>query len=150
VQWTKVQLMPDHLPMNKIKVEISSFDSNNWIFIPGKERFADDAKNDKGEEMSTDVEKDPFPLFAVKKKAMNRSHFGCCEIPVEMDERIIERGLKILESNREIKAKSELEKKNKAGLERQQQKFDQLLNEMHLQGLKINKIEQKLIKDNAE
>jgi hypothetical protein len=138
VEWLKVQLMPDHLPINKIKVEISSFDSNKWIFIPGKERFADDAKNDKGEEMSRDVEKDPFRLSDVKKKAMNQSHFGCCcMVPVEMDERIIESGLKVLKSNREFKAKSNLERQQNLKKEKFEQKFDQLFNEMQQQGLKI-------------
>jgi hypothetical protein len=95
--------MPDFLPMNKIKVEMSSFDSNKWIYVPKPNKHDDDEKDDKGEELQRDIESDPFPLLDVKKKALSRPYLGCYMIPVKMDELIIENGLNVLESNQELK-----------------------------------------------
>jgi hypothetical protein len=139
--------MPEYLPINKIKVEISTFDSNKWIYIPKPIKPNDDEKNDAGYELQRDIESDPFPLTHVKSRVLSQSFFGFCKVPLEMDERIVESGLKVLENVQESKSKKDLEKKEKAhrdeikeGLKRQQvverkidkieQKLDQLLNQM--------------------
>jgi hypothetical protein len=99
-----VQLMPNYLPMNKIRVEISSFDSNKWMDAP---KFNDDKY----------CTKDELPLIEDEKKVLGFSYFGCCKVPIEMDERIIESGLKVLENNQEIKSKLEMKAKKKANRE---------------------------------
>jgi hypothetical protein len=109
----KLQLIPD-LPMNKIKIEISSFLSNKWIYVPGKEEYAFYETNDKNENITRDIENDPFPLLDVKQKALSRNYFGCCMGPIKMDERIIESGLRVLECNRAFKSQRETEKMKKA------------------------------------
>jgi hypothetical protein len=144
-------MMPKKLPRNKVKIEISSYDSNKWMFVPGEVIKTDDTKINKSENISTDIEGDPFPLLDVKEKTVHWSFFNYSWIPDEMDSQIIENGLKVLECNRELKAQKKLEIKNREfektekvdreqkkrtleWLERQQQQLD----------LKINKIEQNI------
>jgi hypothetical protein len=136
--------MPDYLPTNRIKVEISSLSSNKWIFIPRTRHIDDDERDDKGEELARDIERDPFPLKDVKRRVLSRSYFGCCKVPLEMDGRIIESGLLVLESNREAKINEDLAKKekiyraevkerleeSKRQQDKMEQKFDQMLNQV--------------------
>jgi hypothetical protein len=138
---TIVQLMPDYLPMNKIKVEMSSFDSNKWIYIPKKEVFNDDELNEVGEIMQRDIERDPFPLQEVSKKALSGSFFGFFNEPVEMDERIIESGLQVLQCSQESKADRELEIKEQAHRDEIKESLDHLNRQLNLN---IDKVEQKL------
>jgi hypothetical protein len=121
--------------INKIKVEISSSDSNKWTYSVLSEStgFEYGAKDEKAHAAT----RDSFTLLNLKKKmtmvTVNRFFFGHCEIPLEMDERIIESCLKVLKSNQQSKLMSELEKKEKA----HRDKIDRGLE-------KIDKIERKL------
>jgi hypothetical protein len=130
--------MPDYLPMKKIKVEISSFDSNFWIYIPKPMKTNDD--NDK--KVKIDIERDPFPLIHVKKSVLNSSFFGFCKVPLEMDKRIVESGIKVLEYNQESKTNRQLEKIEKAYREEIKER---LKRQQSLEG-KMDKIEHKLDK----
>jgi hypothetical protein len=126
---TVVQLLPGYLPMNRIKVEISSFISNKWIFTTKPNDYEE---NDLVENR----------LLNIRNKALCRSYFGCCKTPLTMDERIIESGLEVLEFTQKSKMVFESEKNEKAfrdsikegqiHLMRQhdkiEQKLDQLLN----------------------
>jgi DNA polymerase III epsilon subunit-like protein len=116
--------MPDYLPMNQVRLEMSSFGSNKWMY---KSNPLSEEDFNIGEER----------LKAVEKIALGRSYCGY-KIPFIMDEPIIEGGLKVLES----KQKSEMERKKNAyqheikeelgQMKRRQEKIekklDQLLN----------------------
>jgi hypothetical protein len=82
--------------MNRIKVEISTFPSNKWIYIPKSIKPSDDDCDDYDRILQRDIERDPFPIYLVRRRALCRSFFGCCSAPVEMDQQIIENGLKVL------------------------------------------------------
>jgi hypothetical protein len=134
-----VQLTPDYLPMNRIEIVMSSFDSHKRIYIPKPKNIIDDEKMGHG------IEQDPDPLLNVPKTIMNQSYFRCCKFPVKMDDRIIESGLNVLQ----LKSKRELEKQEKADrdeikqtlvhlkqqldtkIENIEQKLDQMLNQRH-------------------
>jgi hypothetical protein len=105
-----VQLMPDYLPLNKIKVEVSSVDSNKWIHITKPEKPSIHESDEVGGNIDRDIEMDPFPLFENKKRAINRSFFGLCKVPLEMDERVIESGLKVLECKQKTMSDMDSEK----------------------------------------
>jgi N12 class adenine-specific DNA methylase len=123
-----VQLMPDYLPMNQVKVEISSFDSNNWMYVP---KSFDDKENYIDEK----------PLLNEENKVLSRSYFGCWKVPIKMNDRIIENGLKVLDCNQETKWKRELKKKEKAYRDEIKEGLEQLKRQLDL---KLEKIEQKL------
>jgi hypothetical protein len=133
-----LQLMPN-LPMNKIQVEISAYDSNNWIYIP-KPIASDDRTNFSELDMAIT----PSPLSKVKTRVLSRSVLGCFKVPLNMNERIIESGLKVLERNQE-QAKGKLKKKTKINLGDKEKTYqDEIKEWQDQQGVKIEKIERKL------
>jgi hypothetical protein len=148
-----IQLMPDYLPMNKIQIEISCYDSNKWICAP-KPIKPHHIKVYINDYKAVEREIAPLPLSSpknskdkeIKKHVLKRSIFGCHKVPVEMDERIIESGLKVLESNQQ-EAKKQLKKKAKRELEKKKQFYlDENREELNQQGLKMDKIEEKMEK----
>jgi hypothetical protein len=122
------QLIPGFLPMKKIKIEISKFTSNRLVFIP---------KSMDPEfivHILHDVEGDPFPLEIYKGAALRWWYFWYKTF-VEMDERIVRRGLKILQQRQQLASEMERklvknERKLKAYQDKIDQKFDKILNRM--------------------
>jgi hypothetical protein len=170
--------MPKFLPDSKIKVSISSFESNKWIFIPlstsdrespdgnrGLRRnstflpennpisvglsYLDcckvplevDESTNKDGESGKDIDGDSIALSGDKKRLLYRNYFGRCKAPLEMNSRIIESGIKVLESNENFKLRKELEKKEKAYRDKIEDGLIQL--KRQLMDIKMENIEHK-------
>jgi uncharacterized coiled-coil protein SlyX len=132
--------MSDFLPMNRIKVEISSLDSKYWILIPKPAKPNEDETDDNGKTLERDIERDPLPLLNVKKTVLHQTYFGSWKIPLKMDEWITKKGLKVLKRNQEMQSKKELEKIKKAFRDKTEDGLDQL----EQQKGKIDKMDHKL------
>jgi hypothetical protein len=116
-----VALIPNFLPMKRIKIEISSFDSDKWIYIP--------KSNSIDMDVLMDVEGDPFPLTKYKFAALHRTFFGYKSY-VQMDKRIVRNGLEILERRQQLVLEGQQKKLQIAYQDQVQQKLDKILNQM--------------------
>jgi hypothetical protein len=125
------------IPKHKIKVEISSFDSNRWIYFPRTRQHSNEKIDNR-----SDIEGDPFPLMYFKEKVLHWSIMGVSK----MDSQIVQNGLKVLECNRQLKSKRELEKKKRHYRQYTMQTLDRLERQQRQQGVKIEKNEQNIMK----
>jgi CxxC motif-containing protein len=123
--------------MNRIKVEISNFDSGNWTYIPKLIKPNDDELNDDDEKLERDIEGDPFPLHK------RQSLYGFFSGSVKMDKQIIESGLRVLASKQEMISNMKLKTKSEIS----DDKITEVLKRLQeLEGkiVKIDKIDHKL------
>jgi hypothetical protein len=114
-----VQLIPDFLPMKKIKIEIASQVNVKWISIPkldGSDLFKEDDRFSSNDSFrKTDEE------------ILTRSFFGLKTTMVKMDERIVKSALDILERRDQMELEVERARVKKICQDAIEQKLDQLL-----------------------
>jgi hypothetical protein len=113
-------LIPYFLPMKKIKIEITANVDGKWIYIPRSNQ--------------TDLFKEvaKFAKKAKNDEVLVRSFFGL-KYKVDMDKRIVNSALEILERRKQLELEMEQEKVKQAyqdGIEQklidQNQKLEQL------------------------
>jgi hypothetical protein len=116
---TILNWMLGFLHLHPINVEISLFDSNNWIYSPEPGAYKEDATL----QLPLEATKTQQELKDNLKYILDRSYLGFFKGPLKMDERIVESGLKVLESNQQRQLK-------KQQLDKMEEKLDHLLNVM--------------------
>jgi hypothetical protein len=97
--------------------------------------------NETAKQCGKDLEGNENTLTAEKTRLLCRTYCFFKKIPLNMNGRIIETGLEVLERNQKFKSQRELEKKKKAYRDKIEDELGQLKKQLDL---KIDKIEQKL------